>query len=55
MYHIVRFSDSLHRAALLQSCQTEDHADSCLDFWAERYPHAFVDILQEDDLQLVLG
>lgn len=55
MYHIVRFSDSMHPAALLQSCQTEDHADSRLDFWAETYPNAFVDILDDSDLQLVLG
>lgn len=44
-FFIARWNDETETWKILEQFNTYDEADDRLDYWAEKYPHAWVDIL----------
>lgn len=48
-YHVVKLTDE-GKHAILESCAREDDANDQCDLYCDRFPFAYIDVLNDEEL-----
>ncbi len=52
-FRIVKYNDDFTNFQVLEVCHSYDEADERFDYWDEKYPNAYIEILTPDDMKIV--
>jgi hypothetical protein len=52
-FRIVKFNDDFTNFQVLEVCHSYDEADERFDYWDEKYPFGYIEILNPSDLEFI--
>lgn len=52
-FRIVKYNDDFTNFQVLEVCHSYKEADERFDYWDEKYPNAYIEILTPDDMKIV--
>lgn len=52
-FRIVKFNDDFTNFQVLEVCHSYKEADERFDYWDEKYPFGYIEILNPSDLEFI--
>jgi hypothetical protein len=52
-FKIIKYADDFESYEVLEVCHSYDEADERFDYWDEKYPFGYIEILTPDDMKIV--
>ena len=52
-FKIIKYDDDFESYEVLEVCHSYDEADERFDYWDEKYPFGYIEILNPSDLEFI--